>query len=424
MVNHNFLKRLFQAYYRENKEEIPLISSFTQREFGFIPWKKKPIMIRHIGFNDVKTLRNYFVNNTPRHAYSSGSLYLMPDNSEMDQKEYIGCDLITDIDVDHFYTPCKEDHDLWICMNCDASGKGMVKKCPECSSVKLKTINWICDRCLDIAKNEIKKLIFDFLIPDFGVKPEEMHIVFSGHRGYHLKVENQKIRTLNSEERREIVDYITGHNISFEILGLEMVGSNIYGFTRENLDWSQKIIKKIIQMLQTYSNDELRNFLDKLGLNSNVIKSFINSKEDFLYTLTNDNHNLWGIEGFGLTNWKKFLRGVVDRIGVEIDEPVTIDIHRLIRYPGTLHGKTGFKVQRLSFEDLDSFKPLDESQQHLDPIIFESSEHTHKIKIIEKEVPATRMKGESYGPYEKGEIIEVPNHIAIFLLCKEVAVLQ
>ncbi|TXT63804.1 MAG: DNA primase small subunit PriS [Promethearchaeota archaeon] len=424
MKNLNFLQRLFQAYYKENQNEIPRISSFTKREFGFIPWKSKPMMIRHLGFNDMNSLNNYFVKNAPRHVYSSGSLYLMPENSDMGNKKYIGCDLITDIDVDHFYTPCKDDHDIWLCKKCEASGKGMRDKCPHCGSLKLKTLNWICDECLEIAKNEIRKLIFDFLIPDFGINPGEMHIAFSGHRGYHLKVENEKIRTLNTEERREMVDYLTGHNISFEILGLEKMGSNIYGFIRENLDWSNKIVRKLIFMLKTYSDDEWNYFLNNIGLNANVIRSFIHSREDFLYTLTSESHNLWSIEGFGLTNWKTFLRGVVDLIGVELDEPVTIDIHRLIRYPGTLHGKTGFKVQELSIEELDSFSPLNEPNDRLNPIVFESLKNMHKIKIIEKEVPQTRIKGETYGPYKQGEVFEVPNHIAVFLLCKEVAVLQ
>jgi DNA primase small subunit len=183
MKNLNFLQRLFQAYYKENQNEIPRISSFTKREFGFIPWKSKPMMIRHLGFNDMNSLNNYFVKNAPRHVYSSGSLYLMPENSDMGNKKYIGCDLITDIDVDHFYTPCKDDHDIWLCKKCEASGKGMRDKCPHCGSLKLKTLNWICDECLEIAKNEIRKLIFDFLIPDFGINPGEMHIAFSGHQG-------------------------------------------------------------------------------------------------------------------------------------------------------------------------------------------------------------------------------------------------
>ena len=39
-------------------------------------------------------------------------------------------------------------------------------------------------------------------------------------------------------------------------------------------------------------------------------------------------------------------------------------------------------------------------------------------------IPPTQIKNETYGPYKQDEIIEVPHHIAVFLLCKEVAVLS
>ena len=113
---------------------------------------------------------------------------------------------------------------------------------------------------------------------------------------------------------------------------------------------------------------------------------------------------------------------VIDEIGIEVDVPVTVDIHRLIRYPGTLHGKTGFKVQELYIDDLDSFNPLDEVDKRLDPIVFDSEKKiTQKLEITELEVPATTLKGETHGPYMKGEIIDVPHHFAVFLLCKGVA---
>ena len=417
----NYLQRMFQAYYKERKSEIPTVSSIYNREFGFIPWNK-PIMIRHMGFNDVQALKDYLIENTPRHVYSSGSLYSLPENTNMDQKGYQGCDLIVDIDVDHFYTPCKDDHDIWYCKDCHSSGKGMITKCPKCGSLKFSTLNWICEECLETAKNEIIKLLEEFLVPDFNINLDQVKIAFSGHRGFHLKIENDKIRTLTSHERREIADYLTGHNIFFEILGLQQIGSNIYGLLGNNLDWSQKIIKKIQEILRNYSDDQIEYLLYQFGFNKNVVKSFINSKEDFLYIITTNSHNLWNIEGFGIHNWKKFLKGIVSQIGVEIDEPVLIDVHRLIRYPGSLHGKTGFKVQELTINQLYDFDPLNENNDDLDPIIFESKKNMQKIKIIESEVPKTKIKGDNYGPYFKDEIIEVPNHIAIFLLCKEVAV--
>jgi len=111
-----------------------------------------------------------------------------------------------------------------------------------------------------------------------------------------------------------------------------------------------------------------------------------------------------------------------DRLGIEVDIPVTIDTHRLIRYPGSLHGTTGFKVQEIYHDDLDLFNPLDESNEKLDPIVFKSEKIiTQKIEIIETKIPATKIKGETFGPYTQGEKIEVPHHIAVFLLCKGVA---
>jgi DNA primase small subunit len=394
------------------------------REFGFIPWEKKVFMKRHLKFETPKELSVQLTRDPPRHLYSSGSLYLEPDAREMENKKYQGCDLIIDIDVDHFYTPCKEKHDLWYCKDCTAKGTGMLDKCPECRKSKLTKLTWVCDDCLNIAKNEITKLIHNFLIPDFGINEKDMKVAFSGHRGYHLKVESDKLRKLNSDERREIVDYLTGDNISFELLGLIQRSTEIHGILKENLGWSQKIMNKVEELLLK-PKEELEIILkdnNSFDFNQNLIESFLNYKDDYLELITKGERNVWAIEGFGLTTWKNFLKKIAKQVGVELDEPVTIDIHRLIRYPGSLHGKTGFKVQEITLNELDEFNPLDETNEKLDPIVFVSEKSSnHKLEIIVNNVPMTKIKGVEYGPYKKGEKIEVPHHIAVFLLCKEVA---
>ena len=43
------------------------------------------------------------------------------------------------------------------------------------------------------------------------------------------------------------------------------------------------------------------------------------------------------------------------------------------------------------------------------------------LEITENFVPATKIKGITYGPYALGEKISVPKHIAVYLLCKDVA---
>ncbi|MFX0002055.1 MAG: DNA primase small subunit domain-containing protein [Candidatus Hodarchaeota archaeon] len=423
MSDEKYLKRIFQAYYKEKQADLPIISLFERREFGFIPFEKQ-IMNRHIGFTSPINLKKYFINNTPKHAYSSGSLFIRPENQDMQEKGYQGCDLIFDIDVDHFYTPCKEHHDVWYCKECSEIGKGMVENCPNCGKLKLKKLNWICEDCLNVAKNEIIKLIYNFLIPDFNIDIEKMKIAFSGHRGYHLKIEDERIRTLTSDERREIVDYVKGDNISFEIFGLQEKGGNIFGFSRETIGWPGKIINEIEKILGK-SNLEIETILSdkrKFNLSQKLVENFINFKDNFYRIIKNNQNNNWTLVGFSLNTWYKFLKKLIKEIGIKIDVPVSIDVHRLIRYPGSLHGKTGFKVQELYPDELDSFNPLNESNEKLDPIVFKSEkEITQKMEIIEPEVPITKIKGETYGPYVQGEKIEVPHYFAVFLLCKGVA---
>ncbi|MFX0073698.1 MAG: DNA primase small subunit domain-containing protein [Candidatus Hermodarchaeota archaeon] len=417
-----YLKRLFQRYYEESCSKMPTVSFFNKREYGFIPWEEQ-VMERHLSFENSKSINNFFKLKAPKHAYLSGSLYSQPEIPDMEGKGYQGCDLIIDIDVDHFYTLCKEEHDFWHCKECDERGRGMPDKCPKCENLKLVRLSWICEDCLNVAKKEMIKLIYDFLIPDFAINPKDIKIAFSGHRGYHLKIENEKIRTLSSEERREITDYVTGQNISFEILGLREHNNIVYGFFKDNIGWPAKIMKFMVELLKKPNSEIYKLLVDnrKFGFNSPTINSLLNYKDDFLEMISNNKRNMWALEGFTPNTWKKLLKCVVKEIGAEIDIPVTIDIHRLIRYPGSLHGKTGFKVQEIFLDEFDDFNPLNESKEHLDPIVFLGKKETHKLEIIENNVPVTKIKGKKYGPYVKGDIIEVPHHIAVFLLCREVA---
>jgi DNA primase small subunit len=421
-----FLKNLFKAYYQENSKNIPEVSQFSKREFAFLPWEK-PMMRRHLQFIEVDKFKEYLIKNAPMHSYCSGATYSYPDNLQMQDKGYLGCDLLFDIDVDHFYTPCKDKHDLWQCKECGESGKGMIEKCPKCGKFKITRLSWICEECLNVAKNEIIKLVNDFLVPDFSINEDLMHIAFSGHRGYHLKIEDPNLRYLTSEERRDIIDYITGGNLSFELLGLnEKSSGTIFGLLKDNMGWSRKIMQKLEELL-TQDDRYLEFFLrdpNKANLNQNLVKSFLNYKNEFLSNITSKENKraIWAIEGFTLNKWKILLKAIVNEVGVEVDEPVSIDIHRLIRYPGTLHGKTGFKVQELNYDELLKFNPLNEPNPENDPIVFESKKKlTQKVQITKDLVPKTNIKGETYGEYTLGEQVEIPHHVAVFLLSKGVA---
>ena len=45
----------------------------------------------------------------------------------------------------------------------------------------------------------------------------------------------------------------------------------------------------------------------------------------------------------------------------ETDEPVTADVRRLIRCPGSLHGGSGLRVTPLTLRDLEDFDPLQDA---------------------------------------------------------------
>jgi len=60
--------------------------------------------------------------------------------------------------------------------------------------------------------------------------------------------------------------------------------------------------------------------------------------------------------------WLRLLSLVSRAEGAHIDERVTIDVKRLIRLPGSLHGKTGLRVSRLSLYELENIDVIREAK--------------------------------------------------------------
>ena len=93
----------------------------------------------------------------------------------------------------------------------------------------------------------------------------------------------------------------------------------------------------------------------------------------------------------------------------ETDEPVTCDIKRLIRLPGSLHGKTGFKVEKISFKNLESFNPLNHAVVISDELTY--IELGQDFNIIMKDENFELKKGKQ----------KVPMFLAVFLIGRRVA---
>ena len=232
------------------------------------------------------------------------------------------------------------------------------------------------EKLLNMAKKEAKKLII-ILKKDFGVDDDYIKIYFSGSRGYHIHVYKEEFIRLDSAERREKIDY------------LALTSPKIFeGKFIKNTNAAIRII--------SYIRRKLRNspqLLEKYGL----------TNEDFESLSANTlNKRVKKVV-------EKLLPQVIEKLKVYIDAPVTADVKRLIRMPGSLHGKTGLKVSEV--KDLEEFDPF------RDAVVFDDDEV--EIKTLKK----VKLRiGEVNLRIPAGEVVKVPEYAAIFLLCRGEAI--
>lgn len=311
--------QLFQSYYKRLRGDDVYVNDLPKREFAFSHFTEEG-MRRHIAFNNSLELLRYLAEATPRHAYHSAAYYRDPAAKTMDEKGWEGADLIFDIDVDHINTPCKEQHDRWFCRSCNSTGWGAPSRCPNCGSENLDRHAWVCNVCISVARDEILKLI-DFLENDFGFSPHELFITFSGHRGFHVRVETQEVRLLSQDARREIVDYVKGLGLDIRFMVVKTTGGYRlrYGMTASG--WYRRIAR-------------------------------------WALLTTGDENPILSIK-----EWEKLLNECVVKESVAIDERVTVDTKRLIRLPNSLHGKTGLRVTPLTVHELENNENLFEKSK-------------------------------------------------------------
>ena len=402
----NFIRDKFAEYYEKNSSIIQPPSSIQKREFGFILFRER-MMLRHKGFENADALSFFLRTTVPSDAYYSSAYYERPEE-EMDEKGWLGADLIFDIDADHIPTPCGKIHDTWTCANCGFIGKGpSPEKCPKCGEQKFSQQTWLCETCLASAKVELIKLL-DVLMKDFGLSAGEIKVGFSGHRGYHLHVEIEEIRAMDQLARKEIVDYLVGISLEPSFHGLREE-KNSHSLSRLQLDvfgWRGRIAKGTYEFLKTATREEF----EKIGLGKKTINSIIQNRETILENWK-EKREPWGkIPYVSSKSWRKIFLHGIEKQSIKIDTVVTTDIHRLIRISNTLHGKTGLKKTEVAVAEIESFDPLKSA------IAFKEG----TVTVSVTEVPKFRLGEETYGPY-KIQKVELPTSVAMLLLCKGAA---
>jgi len=323
----------------------------------------------------------------------------------MERKGWLGSDLVFDVDADHIETSCKANHDMWSCGNCGLTKRGKVPaQCPGCGKTKLEERTWFCDQCLKAAKNEVLKLV-GFLKNDFGISEEDMHIFFSGHRGYHLHVRTDEVRRLDESQRKEIVDYVMGLGLDAFYQGLYKKPKDvIVGPQPDDPGWRGRFAREIHRVILKGTEDELVDLGFSRRQAGLIVKERTQREErwgeEILWSEFEDRFRVKD------TAWKAMISRSISKgaLLAEIDTVVTTDTHRLIRLPETLNGKTGLRA--MAVPDLDAFDPFS------DPVAFEGEETVHIV-----EAPAFRIGKTTYGPYTR-EDVTLPVAAAMLLLCK------
>jgi DNA primase small subunit len=166
----------------------------------------------------------------------------------------------------------------------------------------------------------------------------------------------------------------------------------------------------VARALYSYLNrcdpKELAQILESKRVAGNICKG----KERILRDLAESPSWWGGMSKEAVDRLNRIATVAIKEIVCNIDERVTIDTKRLIRYPNSLHGKSGLVARSLSYADLEAFNPL------RDAVVFKGG----TIKVYVKDIPRIRLGEEEIGPL-KDAVVVVPKAIGIYLLCRGAA---
>jgi DNA primase small subunit len=376
-----YLRGRFGDHYRRVAMERP--PDAGDREWGYVPWTAGPgeTYVRHNSLLDLGDLSAFLARERPRHVYFSAGRYDDPSATTMDGKGWQSSDLIFDLDADHLPSTAPTD-----------SYAEMLAAC----------------------KDALLRLL-EFLEDDFGF--EDLSVVFSGSRGYHVHVRDASVQQLNRDARREIVDYVRGIGLEFDSLlaeetvggevGRESPATNRYLPTEGG--WGERIHARLYDLMAEIREMDEAAALARLqefdGVGEKKARTAYQFAQNRFVEIERGNlsaHNVF--ENLA----EQFAPMVVAEENAPIDEPVSTDTNRLIRLPGSLHGGSGLAVRPIPRDSVDDFDPLVDAV----PETF----CRHDIAIEVTDGGTVTLAGDTFTVPE-GEHT-VPEYVGVFLMTR------
>jgi DNA primase small subunit len=400
---------LFAEYYRATRIQPPDL--LNRREFAAFPFATETFMRRHATLRTPEEFREFLTGEVPRHVYYSSAHYRRPAEPTMSAKQWLAADLIFDLDSDHLRGAEALDY---------AGQLGLVKR-------------------------RLLSLVDDFLCGDFGIDPATISLVFSGGRGYHVHIRAEGLTSLSSPERRELVDYVLGtgvdamralekprQSLEFPSTDAAVVDELppprtrrrapkvLYLVPPETPGWSGRSTRAVLEVLRRWeeSGRDVAT-AEMVGYGLRPAKARAWAK-----LLVDDGgasriRSQLSLEVFPGAVPTEFLEAIIPRAAIEVqgetDAPVTTDIHRLIRLPGSIHGGTGFRAVPLERAAVDAFDPFRDAL--LGPL---DAGRTEVAFVTDVRYPFPG--GEVHGT--AGAVASLPTPAALFLVLRGEATLR
>ena len=304
MMMHEATQEERKRFYAEewNRHEIPdfIMHTLSLREFGFDPDGSGPNN-RYNQFVTVEQLGDYLRNRAPYSAYASVALYERPSARE----GWLKSELALDIDA----------KDL------------PIKSC-GCQPGN------VCEVCIDEARL-VAKQFAEVLAGDLGLR--NINFVYSG-RGFHVRVNDESVMTLEGNERAQIVEYVTGNAIPTDVTMA--------------LGYSKVFRERVARSFDSLGEEKL---LEVRGMRKPLAQKLMLEKARAVEMIRMGKlDGISDFDGMGPKTFRNLLEFLM-RMNLEFtDGKVTIDTKRILRLPSSLH--SGVSMKCMLVRDIDRFR--------------------------------------------------------------------